>query len=148
MELKDVLSDSPKIVLSQDATAMDVLTAMYQNDVDAVLVDRLDLEDAFGVVTAWDILSKVIAKGLEPEDVKITDICSKPLIVVNNLDLDIRWVAKKMANEEVCNVAVFDGEELTCLVSDTDILKAMDKDLRENPPKKSTKSRPRRGKRK
>jgi predicted transcriptional regulator len=43
---------------------------------------------------------------------------------MNNLDLDIRWVAKKMRNEGVSRIAVFDKDVFLGFVSDVDILRA------------------------
>lgn len=141
MELKDLLGEPPNIVLDQNASAMDAITAMIENDISSVIVDREDSEDAFGIVTTKDIISYVIAKGLDPNEVKIVDICSKPLISLNNVELDIRWVAKKMADEDVSRLAVFDGEELCCIVSDVDILKAVSEKLKEKASKGSSKKR-------
>jgi len=131
LELKDILGEPPKIALEQDATAMDAISAMVENTISSVLVNRLDTEDAFGMVSSSDIITDVIAKGLDPNDVKITEICSKPLVALNNIDLDMRWVAKKMVNAGISRIAVFEGENLRCFVSDVDILKAIAKELKE-----------------
>lgn len=130
MELKHLLGEPPHIVLDQNASAMDAIAAMVENDISSIIVDREDSEDAFGIVTTKDIIGYVIAKGLDPNDVKIVDICSKPLISLNNVELDIRWVAKKMSDEDVSRLAVFDGEDLRCIVSDVDVLKAIEDKLK------------------
>jgi predicted transcriptional regulator len=129
MELRDILGAPPSIILKTGSTAMDAISAMVENGVGSVLIDRDDPQDSFGIVTTKDIINDVIAKGLEPPEVLLRDICSKPLVVANNLDIDIRWVAKKMANEGVARLAVYDGGNLKCLVSDIDILKALAKEL-------------------
>jgi predicted transcriptional regulator len=129
MQLRDILGEPPSITLKTSSTAMDAISAMVENGIRSVLIDRDDPQDSFGIVTTKDIINDVIAKGLEPSQVLLRDICSKPLVVANNLDIDIKWAAKKMANEGVVRLAVYDGGNLKCLVSDVDILKAVAKEL-------------------
>jgi len=129
MKLKDLLGEPPSLILKTSSTAMDAISAMVENSVTSILIDQDDPQDSFGIVTTKDIINDVIAMGLEPSEVLLRDICSKPLVVTNNLELDVRWVAKKMANENVAKLAVYDGGDLKCLVSDVDILKALAKDM-------------------
>jgi predicted transcriptional regulator len=129
MQLRDLLGEPPSVVLKTSSTAMDAISAMVENGIRSVLIDRDDPQDSFGIVTTKDIINDVIAEGQEPSEVLLRDICSKPLVAVNNLEIDIRWVAKKMANEEVVRLAVYEGENLKCLVSDIDILKAVAKEM-------------------
>lgn len=130
MELRDILGKPPTVVLKADMTAQDAITAMVENRVRSVLVDRDDAQDAYGIMTTRDIINDVIANGLEPSQVRLRDVCSKPLVVANNLDIDLRWIAKKMANEGVARIAVFEGGDLKCLVSDVDILRAFAEELK------------------
>ncbi len=129
MQLRDILGEPPSIVLRTNSTAMEAIAAMVENKTRSVLVDMDDPQDAYGIVTTKDIIDDVVARGLDPGAVKLEDICSKPLVAANNLDVDLRWVAKKMSNEGVARLAVYDGGKLKCLVSDVDILKAIAKAL-------------------
>ncbi len=106
------------------ATVEEALVAMMENKVDFLLVDRADPNDAYGIVTRWDIVEGAIASGRDMSSTPILEFTRKPLVTVNNLELDVRWVAKKMANEKVSKLAVFDGESFLGFVSDTDILRA------------------------
>jgi CBS domain-containing protein len=124
MELRDIISGSVPTKIKSDATVADALVAMMERKTDYVLVDRSGPNDAYGIVTRWDIIEKAIAKG---EDITITSAVSvarKPLVVTNNMDLDLRWVAKKMADEGVSRLAVFDKENFLGFVSDLDVLRA------------------------
>jgi predicted transcriptional regulator len=129
MQLRDLLGEPPSVVLKTSSTAMDAISAMVENGIRSILIDCDDPQDSYGIVTTKDIINDVVAKGLEPSQVLLRDICSKPLVVANNLDIDIKWVAKKMANEGVVRLAVYDGGDLKCLVSDVDILKAVAKEI-------------------
>jgi len=142
MELRDLLGRPPSVVLKTGSTAMDAISAMVENSVRSILIDQDDPQDAYGIVTTKDIINDVIAKGLEPTEVLLRDICSKPLVVTNNLDLDVRWVAKKMASEDVARLAVYEGGDLKCLVSDIDILKALAKEMGCEPSEGSSAEQP------
>jgi len=95
-----------------------------ENKTDYLLIDRTGPSDAYGILTRWDLVAKAIACGKELANTPVLDLASKPLVVMNNLDLDIRWVAKKMRNEGVSRIAVFDKDVFLGFVSDVDILRA------------------------
>jgi CBS domain-containing protein len=100
---------------------------MMENKTDYLLVDRKTQNDAYGIVTRWDIVSGPVANGLDLTSIPVLDCARKPLVVLNNLSLDVKWVAKKMASENASKVAVFDKEDFVGFVSDIDILKAISK---------------------
>ena len=97
---------------------------MMENKTDYLLVDRAGPHDAYGIVTRWDVVDG-IAKGKDLAKTPVLDLARKPLVVINNLDLDVRWVAKKMANEGVSKIAVFDKENFLGFISDIEIMKAV-----------------------
>lgn len=124
MELRDIVSDSRHVKIKSSATVSDALVTMIENKTDFLLIDRDEPNDAYGIVTRWDLVEGPIAHGLDLATTSIMEYARKPLVVMNNLDLDIRWVAKKMANEGVSKIAVFDGESFLGFISDVDVLKA------------------------
>lgn len=125
MDLRDVISGSKPIKIQPSATASDALVSMMENKTDFLLVDRVSPNDAFGIITRWDIVARAIANGQDLATTSVLDVARKPLVIMNNLDLDIRWVAKKMTNEGVSRIAVFDRESFIGFVSDVDILRAV-----------------------
>lgn len=124
MELRDIISGSVPSKIRSDATVADALVAMMERKTDYVLIDRTSPDDAYGIVTRWDIVEKAIAQGEDITETMAISIARKPLVVTNNMDLDIRWVAKKMADEGVSKLAVFDKENFLGFVSDLDVLRA------------------------
>jgi CBS domain-containing protein len=124
MELRDIISGSKPVKIQPSATASDALVSMMENKTDYLLVDRTGPNDAYGLLTRWDLVAQVIACGKELAVSPVLDLARKPLVIMNNLDLDIRWVAKKMSNEGVSRIAVFDRDVFLGFVSDVDILRA------------------------
>jgi CBS domain-containing protein len=125
MELRDMLGSSSPVRISPDATVGDALVSMIENKTDFLLIDRRNQNDSYGIVSRWDIVEGAIANGLDLATSPITDFARKPLVVMNNLNLDIRWVAKKMTNERISKIAVFDGERFLGFISDVDILRVV-----------------------
>jgi len=107
--------------------ASEALVSMIENKSDYLLVDRANPNDAYGIVTRWDIVEKGVAEGRDLNKTPVLDLARKPLVVMNNLDLDVRWVAKKMTNEGVSKIAVFDRDAFLGFISDIDILNAVAK---------------------
>lgn len=125
MELRDVAGRSSPVKVASSATAGDALMSMIENKTDYLLVDRSGPHDAYGIVTRWDLVAEGIAKGRDLTSTPVLELARKPLVVMNNLDLDIRWVAKKMANEGISRIAVFDKEQFLGFISDVDIMRAV-----------------------
>jgi signal-transduction protein with cAMP-binding, CBS, and nucleotidyltransferase domain len=113
------------VKISADATVGEALVSMVENKTDFLLIDRKGPNDSYGIVTRWDLVEGAFANGVDLAATPVLNYARKPLIVMNNLDLDIKWVAKKMANENVSKIAVFDKEEFLGFISDVDILKAI-----------------------
>jgi len=132
MELRDIVKSSrPPVKISPTATVGDALMSMMENKTDYLLIDRMGPNDAYGIVTRWDIVEGAIANGVDLSKAPILDHSRKPLVTLNNLDLDLRWVAKKMSNENVSKIAVFDREEFLGFISDVDVMKAATKGKKE-----------------
>ena len=125
MNLRDLIGGSQPTKIQPTATGSDALVSMMENKTDYLLVDRVGPNDAYGIITRWDIVAGPLANGKDLASTSVFDIARKPLVVMNNLDLDVRWVAKKMTNEGVSRIAVFDKEKFLGFVSDVDILRAL-----------------------
>jgi len=106
------------------ASALDAAKLMGKEGVRALIVDRRDQDDAYGIVTQRDIVYKVVAKGADPATVKVHEVMSKPLVVVNP-DLDIRFVARLMANCGLSRAPVIGEGRMLGIVSVSDVLKAI-----------------------
>jgi signal-transduction protein with cAMP-binding, CBS, and nucleotidyltransferase domain len=107
------------------ATAAEAIALMAEYHIPVILVEKGDEGDTYGVLTRRDIVSKVIGEGRDPTKTLVSELASKPLMVLNNNEVEVIWVAKFMARENVSTLALFDGGEFKGFVTDADILKAM-----------------------
>lgn len=123
--LRSMVKDFKMPSIEADATVKDAIIRMTEKEDYALLVPRQDSHDAYGIVTKRDIVYKVIAEGKNPANMKVREIMSKPLVILTSLDLDVRWVAKAMADSGVSIIAVFDSGDFYGFVTSTCIIEAI-----------------------
>ena len=128
--LKDVVKTFEYPMIERDASVSKAIEMMLDRNRYSLLVPRQNKNDAYGIVTKKDIISKTIAEGKDPDKVKVKDIMSKPLVILTNLSLDLRWVAKAMANSGVSTIAVFDKGDFYGYVTEACILEGVYNALR------------------
>lgn len=123
--LRNIVKNFRMPSIDAKTTVADAIKQMVAKETYAFLVPRQSPSDAYGIVTKKDIVYKVIAEGIDPNDVRIEEIMSKPLVILTNLDLDIRWVAKAMADSGVSTIAVFDRGDFYGFVTSKCIVDAI-----------------------
>ncbi len=112
------------VTIAGDATVAEAISKMNDEGVRCLIVELRSPDDAYGIITQRDVCYAVAAHSVDPESVQVHEIMSKPLVVVNK-DLDIRYVARLMANQGLSRAPViFDGK-LQGIVSVSDIIAAM-----------------------
>lgn len=113
------------VTVDGSATAAEAVELMKARQVRAPIVDRRSDEDAYGMVTQRDVVYRIVAEGRDPRAVRVYEIMSKPLVVVNP-DLDSKYVARLMAQRGLSRAPVLAEQKLQGVVSISDIvMKAM-----------------------
>lgn len=113
------------VTIDGSATVAEAVAKMKEKGVRALVVDRREKDDAYGMLTQRDIAYGVFAQGEDPANVKVHEIFSKPLVVVNP-DLDVKYVARLMANFGLSRAPVIFEGKVQGIVSVSDIVnKAM-----------------------
>jgi len=125
MQVKDLELAQSYRRMKPDQTAAEAIGLMAEYRIPVILVEKGDAGDTYGVVTKRDVIEKVIGEGLDPTKIPVSEIASKPLIILNNYEVDITWVARFMARENISTVAMFDRGEFKGFVTDADILRAL-----------------------
>lgn len=125
LSLRSVVKTFEFPTIGHDATALDAVNMMLDRGCYSLLVPRKDKNDAYGIVTKIDIVTKVVAEGRDPDAVKVSEIMSKPLVILTNLSLELRWVAKAMADSCVSTIVVFDKGDFYGFVTEKCILEGM-----------------------
>jgi CBS domain-containing protein len=89
-----------------------------------LIVERRNENDSYGMISVRDIVYKVAAKGLDPENVYVYEIMTKPCITASP-NLDVKYAARLMAQVGINRALVIAEHKLLGILSVLDILKTM-----------------------
>ena len=110
--------------IQEEATIKETVTRMKVERVSSFIVERKDHDDAYGIITRKDIVTKVVEVGRDFEYTKVKDIMTKPLLMISP-GLEIKYIARFMKMANIRRAPVFDGEKIVGIVSNTDILNGL-----------------------
>jgi CBS domain-containing protein len=120
LKAKDIMT-TEVVTIEPSATVAEAVALMKEKGLRALIVERTNEEDAYGIVTETDIVYKVVAQGLSPQSVLVREIMTKPCIVVNP-DLSVENVARLFALIGIRRAPVI-RERLLGVISVTDIIR-------------------------
>lgn len=122
VRVRDVMT-SPVVTISGNATVKEAAEIMMKTGYRGLVVEKVDPEDAYGIITVKDIVYKVIAKGIPLEKVKVLEVMTKPCIVVPDY-YDIKYAARLMAMANIVRLPVISSNnEIIGMVTLRDIIK-------------------------
>jgi CBS domain-containing protein len=119
LKASDVMTKDVATIRSS-STVAEAVKLMKERDWRALIVERRHSQDAYGIITNSDIVSKVIAYGKDPSKVRVYEVMTKPCIVINP-DLGIEYVARLFADHHLLQAPVIQGE-LIGIISASDII--------------------------
>ncbi|MCK4618969.1 MAG: CBS domain-containing protein [Desulfobacterales bacterium] len=120
MKVQEVMTTKIEFV-DADRTVYDAVEKMVDRRIRSLMV-RFPVKGLnHGIITARDIVFKVLAKGLDPKDIKVSEIASKPAICVDK-NANINEVASLMENKKVARILVCDGEEIIGVIALLDLM--------------------------
>jgi CBS domain-containing protein len=122
MELRDVMTPDPTICPS-DTTARDAAAMMRDKDIGNVLVQ--DDGGSLGIVTDRDIVTRAVADGRDPSDVRLGEICT-PDIKTVSVDTSVDDVIRLMSDLAIRRVPVCEGDKPVGIVALGDLARDRD----------------------
>jgi len=102
------------VVVEKNVTVTDTVKVMVESKIDSILVSEND--DIVGIVTNKDILSEVVAKEKNPNDVKIFEIAHKPIIKIHE-DALVKDAIALMNKHDVRRLVVENDERDIGIIS-------------------------------
>jgi len=84
------------------------------------------VEDVYGIVTVRDVVYKVLAKGLNPNEIKVKSIATKPLVSIDS-HCNVTHAARLMANLNLARLVVTESRRIVGIVTLMDILRASER---------------------
>ncbi len=119
MSIKDVMVEEV-ITVEPNTRVRDAVELMNKNEIGCLVVTRNG--KPVGIVTERDILKKIVCQSKNPEQVKVSEIMSEPL-VVGKVDMDLGDVARLMLKRNVKKLPIVNGGNLVGLITLTDIVR-------------------------
>jgi len=107
------------ISVNPETTVVEIARLMSQYGIGSVLV--VDNDRLVGIITSRDIVNKVVAKALDPKNVKAKDIMSSPVIFASPNTL-VKNLAKLMSKHNIHHIPIVEGRRIVGIVAEHDIL--------------------------
>ena len=120
-KLKDILDNKEKGVIQVDSDCLVVVAArkMRDNKVGAVMV--VENDSLAGIFTERDLMSRVVAAGLDPEKAQVSEAMTSSIATVPP-ETSIREAANIMSQNRIRHLPVLQDGKLYGVISTGDIL--------------------------
>ncbi len=120
LRARDIMHTDLATILPE-LTVQDAAALMRHHGVRSLLVEKESDDDAYGIITYADIVDKVLAYGFEPAEMRVDEIMTKPLIVINP-SLKAEMVARLFAQNNIGHAPVVEDNKVIGMVSMTDLI--------------------------
>ena len=117
LQIRDVMIKNV-ITVEADITVKEAANIMNKYEIGCLLVVKG--EKAVGIVTERDMLTRVLTKSRNPENTKVEDIMSQPLIVATP-EMELEEAARLIFKNKIKKLPVISRNKLVGLVTLTDL---------------------------
>ncbi|NOZ81558.1 MAG: CBS domain-containing protein [Candidatus Micrarchaeota archaeon] len=118
MKVKDVMKTDVKTV-SPDIDIKKAAKLMSEHGIGSLVV--VENERVVGILTERDILEKVVATGLNPENTRVSEIMTKNVITVSP-DKSLEDAAEIMTKNKIKKLPVVWNNQLVGIVTASDLI--------------------------
>ncbi len=122
MKIKEFMTTRVEFV-DVNGSVYDAVEKMVDRRIRSVVVRLKEKNNSYGVITARDVVYKVLARGMDPRTTKASEIASKPIVCVEK-DIDVLDAAEVMEKSKIARVFVREGESIVGVVALLDIMSA------------------------
>jgi len=122
MLVKDVMS-SPTITIPEDQSADKVAVLMGRHDIGAVIVTTKD-ERPIGMITERDIVTRIVARDMQPSKLTAREIMTTPLITIDPEET-LNEAARRMNRLNIRRLGVMYKGKLVGIISSKDVVAIM-----------------------
>jgi CBS domain-containing protein len=102
-------------------TVREALLSMKHPETRALIIDKIDSEDEYGLVLISDIAKKVLAADRSPDRVNLYEIMAKPVLSVPP-EMSIKHCAKLLERFSIMRAPVINHGEVIGVVSFHDLV--------------------------
>ena len=113
--VRSLMRPSPGIINGL-ASVQEALEIMRRDNVGALIIDRRDEADEYGIIVLSDIAAKVIAENRSPARTNVYEVMSKPVLTVAG-GMDIKYAIKLLSRFGLARALVTESGRLVGLVT-------------------------------
>lgn len=107
-----------------DRSVYDALEKMVDKRIPYLLVEFEEKETDYGIITARDLVHKVLIKNMDPGEMKVSEVASKPIWCVEK-GADLREAIALMAKHNIARAFICDKEKIIGVLSMQDVMSAV-----------------------
>lgn len=117
--VSEVMSKNP-LILDKDTPLIEGVKLMVSRGISTIIVS--EHSNPIGIVTDRDIVVKVVARNLDPNAVKLEDIMTKPLIVIDKNET-LEKASYLMSKKKIRKLPIVDKNKIIGILSENDVVK-------------------------
>lgn len=103
------------------ATVSDALTLLSSTSQRALIIEKRDEYDEYGVVDINQIAAEVIAPNRNPDRVSVYEVMIKPVVTVS-VEMQAKYAIRLLSRLRLDHAIAMDGEKMAGLVSLQDLV--------------------------
>ena len=120
LRARDIMSTDLATILPE-LTVQDAAALMRHHGVRSLIVEKESGDEAYGILTYADIVDKVLAYGFDPAEMRVDEIMTKPVIMVNPA-MRVEMIARLFAHSNIGHAPVIEDDRIIGMVSMTDLI--------------------------
>jgi signal-transduction protein with cAMP-binding, CBS, and nucleotidyltransferase domain len=110
---------SPVISVPENATVQETAQVMAEKGISSVMIEGQ--EGFAGILTATDLVKRVVAKGLDPKTTPVLSVATSPILTIDQY-LTPEEANEKMLRHKVKRIGVTQGKKIVGIISTKDIV--------------------------
>ncbi len=123
IQVKDAMTNKCYQFADGMLTVAEGIKLAQQHEVKALIINKRNDADEYGLVMLADIAKQVIAKDRSPDRVNLYEIMAKPILSVPST-MDVRYCARLFVRFGVHTAPVIDNHNIVGMVDYTDMVLA------------------------
>jgi CBS domain-containing protein len=125
MKVRDLMS-YPLNTVRPDATVLDAIKAMVDGKKGGIIVcEEGLLKECQGIVTTAKIFEKVLAIGVNPNGIKISDVMTPAPLITIGPNATVKEAADLMIKNNIRRLPVVEDGTLVGIITSKDLLKCV-----------------------
>ena len=125
MKVRDLMS-YPLNTVRPDATVLDAIKSMVDGKKGGIIVCGEGLlKECLGIVTTTKIFEKVLAIGVNPSEIKISDVMTPAPLITIGPNATVEEAADLMIKHNIRRLPVVEDHALVGIITSKDLLKCV-----------------------